>query len=25
VLFLIIGACTLIYLKVSRVDLGGKK
>ena len=25
VLFLIIGACTLLYLKVSRVDLGGKK
>jgi trehalose/maltose transport system permease protein len=25
VLFLIIGACTLIYLKASRVDLGGKK
>lgn len=25
VLFLIIAACTLIYLKVSRVDLGGKK
>jgi trehalose/maltose transport system permease protein len=25
VLFLIIGACTLLYLKISRVDLGGKK
>ena len=25
VLFLIIAACTLIYLKVSRVDMGGKK
>lgn len=25
VLFLIIAACTLVYLKVSRVDLGGKK
>ena len=25
VLFLIIGACTLVYMKVSRVDLGGKK
>ncbi|APW37037.1 ABC transporter permease [Rhodoferax koreense] len=25
VLFLIIGACTLLYLKLSRVDLGGKK
>lgn len=25
VLFLIIGACTLAYLKLSRVDLGGKK
>jgi len=25
VLFLIIGACTLAYLKASRVDLGGKK
>ncbi len=25
VLFLIIAACTLLYLKISRVDLGGKK
>jgi trehalose/maltose transport system permease protein len=25
VLFLIIAACTLVYLKVSRVDLGGRK
>ena len=25
VLFLIIAACTLVYLKISRVDLGGKK
>jgi trehalose/maltose transport system permease protein len=25
VLFLIIGACTLVYLKLSRVDLGGRR